>query len=60
MWCRTNDARMVGCLLDRMQVAELLVRAGKRVLIRDREMIIAEVRRVFGRMFEYQVVDTLA
>jgi len=51
---------MVGCLLDRMQVAELLVRAGKRVLIRDREMIIAEVRRVFGRMFEYQVVDTLA
>jgi UDPglucose 6-dehydrogenase len=45
---------------QKLLVAELLVRSGKRVLIRDRKMIIDEVRRTFGRMFEYEITDQQA
>lgn len=38
-----------------LEVAKLLVRAGKIVVIRDRAAIIELVRRTYGRMFEYEI-----
>jgi len=40
-----------------LEVAKRLVRAGKRVTIRDRSAIIQLVRRTYGRMFEYQIYE---
>ena len=42
-----------------LEVAKLLVQAGKRVTIRDRMAIIELVRRTFGRMFDYEVTASI-
>ena len=52
-----------GCAVDiieesqPLEVAMRLARAGKRVTIRDRAGIIALVRRTYGRMFEYELME---
>lgn len=38
-----------------LEVAKLLVKAGKTVVIRDRPAIVALVRRTYGRLFEYEI-----
>ena len=38
-----------------IEVAKRLVRAGKRVAIRDRAAIVQLVKRTYGRMFEYEI-----
>jgi len=42
---------------QKLEVARGLVRAGKKVLIRDRKIIIREVILEFGNQFEYEITD---
>jgi hypothetical protein len=42
----------------KLRVAKALVKAGKRVLIRDRLAVVEAVRREFGRLFDYEVTAT--
>jgi len=42
---------------QKLEVAKLLVKAGKKVLIRDRKIIINEVILEFGSLFEYEITD---
>jgi nucleotide sugar dehydrogenase len=43
-----------------LEVAKILVRAGKEVTIRDRNAIIELVRRSYGRTFHYECIDSVA
>jgi len=38
-------------------VAEKVVRAGKRVVIKDRQSVIIEVMKEYGSTFEYKIKD---
>jgi len=42
---------------QKLEVAKGLVKHGKKVLIRDRKVVIAEVIKEFGNLFEYQIID---
>lgn len=42
-----------------LEVAKILVRAGKEVTIRDRKAIIELVRRSYGRIFHYECIDSV-
>jgi len=42
---------------QKLAVARGLKKAGKKVLIRDRKVIIAEVVKEFGNLFEYEIMD---
>lgn len=42
-----------------IEVAKLLVRAGKRVTIKDRRTIVDLVKRTYGRIFSYEVNEVL-
>jgi len=42
---------------QKLEVGKQLVKAGKKVIIRDRKIIINEVINEFGNFFEYEITD---
>jgi len=42
---------------QKLEVGKQLVKAGKKVVIRDRKIIINEVINEFGNFFEYEITD---
>ena len=41
---------------QKLVVARMLTQAGKRVLIKDKEIIVKEVMKEYGNIFEYEIL----
>ena len=41
---------------QKLAVAEIIAKAGKKVLIRDRVAVVSEVKQKFGKLFSYEIV----